>query len=81
MRMPEIRIPRFLRAIDGSATYAGEVRKRYPREMDIVDNFRRRVGDNCNYVKHAVRRIWMLEYERVGERVVQDLRAALAQAA
>jgi len=49
---------------------------RYPEAMRTAYAFRKRVGDNCNYVRASLQVVWWGEWEQNREQFAQHLRAA-----
>jgi len=49
---------------------------RHPEAMRIAASFRKRVGDNCNYVRVALQTVWWDEWEKNRESFSQHLRSA-----
>lgn len=49
---------------------------RHPEAMRMAASFRKRVGDNCNYVRVALQTVWWDEWEKNGDSFAQHLRSA-----
>lgn len=69
-------VPSFLQAVDRNEGLRLYLEKRSPDAMRMVKTFRKRMGDDCNYVRAAVKAIWYQEVTRGSGDIEPHLRSA-----
>lgn len=75
-RPPEPDRKAFLRALDGSQAFRAILQVHQADALSLMASFRARIGDNCTYVWHAIRKIWYDEMERDEHGFREHLRSA-----
>lgn len=66
----------FLRAVDGTPSLRAFLEQNHGQELHYITSFRKRIGDNCNYVLAALKKIWYDAWERHPDVFQQHLRSA-----